>query len=121
MDKKQEDVKFLAYGSLRKGEYNFDRFGDNSLNYIETIKVKGYKMYNLGECPAIIHTGKEDHIIECDILSTSKDIFNMIENMEYRAGYVLDNRNIAPIFIMTISPKRWKLKEVKSGNWKLKN
>ena len=116
-------IKFLAYGSLRKGEFNFDRFGTNSIKYIETKIIKGYKMYSLGFYPFLVFTGNQEHLVTCDILETSKPIFQAIVQMEEDAGYIETTEDGLPLFIMefTNCSLLKRLPEIVSGDWKIKN
>jgi gamma-glutamylcyclotransferase (GGCT)/AIG2-like uncharacterized protein YtfP len=115
-------VKFLAYGSLREGEFNFDRFGSNSLTFVRNEKVKGYKMYSLGAYPFITYTGKDEDVIVCDVLETDKRIFEYINDMEVGAGYTSRLEDNLPIFVMNVKEKDLeRFKQVNSGDWKLKN
>ncbi len=89
-----KDNKYLlAYGSLRKDEYNYKHFKKNhffigEFEYIKTISVKGYKMYSLGSYPMAIHTGEAQDIIVCDILSIAKAPYSDIRDMEIGANYI---------------------------------
>lgn len=75
----------LTYGSLRKGQYNYNA---KELEYIDTIEISGYKLYSLGAYPGIKYTGNEEDIIICDILNvkTNKES-NAIDYMELYADY----------------------------------
>ena len=116
-------IKFLAYGSLRKGEFNFDRFGKDTIKYITTKTIKGYKMYSLGFYPFLIFTGNKEDEVTCDVLETYPEIFEEIKNMEYEAGYIDTTEENLPLFIMEFTNCNilQRLPEIKSGDWKIKN
>lgn len=80
-------VKILVYGTLRKGGYNYHAFKNifgEEINCLGTIKVKGFKLYDLGPFPAIIQGNGE---VVFDILEVSRQCFYSITYMEIGAGY----------------------------------
>lgn len=81
----------ICYGSLRAGEYNFNRirelFGEESMKYVKTIQLKGFRMYSLGSYPAAIQTYTDEESITCDIMTVSPSVDKYIEEMEVGAGY----------------------------------
>lgn len=82
--------RLLAYGTLREGDYNFERIrealGEESLFKIGETRLKGYKMHNLGYYPAITPAGPESEVV-CDILEASDKAMLYIDYMESSAGY----------------------------------
>lgn len=128
----------LAYGSLRKGQYNFNRISNlfsskDVIQYVRTIKLPGYKMYSLGSYPACIHTGTRSDIIECDILRMHNSAFDIIDRMEVGAGYtqystpivfkdgfIQYNKDMSIYIFEDIDEETMKTKfqgEVIDGNW----
>lgn len=118
-------IYILAYGSLRPGNYNHDRFGHGVLKVKKTnVTIKGYKMYDLGSYPCITNTENEEDSIICDILSTNdKNIVFAIDAMEIGAGYTSE-----PVLINDINCKLYTMPpenftkyntpiHVESGNW----
>lgn len=76
--------KILAYGTLRKGHYNFDRFSE-FLTYVETTKIKGFDLYDLGPYPIVVVNPEGE--IEVDILEATEEGKRIIDRMEEGAGY----------------------------------
>ena len=108
-----------VYGSLRKGEYNYERFGgDKSFAYKGTFNIPGFKLYSLGPYPAVIEGDKTDKLI-VDILETTKDIAKSINNMEVGAGYsaeeVMVDGQVATIYVYDHPIKE--TNRVLSGDW----
>lgn len=100
--------KILVYGSLRKGEYNFDRISSQypgGVKYVGTTKIKGYNLYNLGSYPAISEGEDKSKELTVDVLEVSQPAFNFIERMEIGAGYNRSYHNIngedLPLYTMT--------------------
>lgn len=81
----------LCYGSLRAGEYNYNRileqFGEGSIKYVRTVQLSGYRMYSLGQYPAAIETYTRGEHITCDLLAVSPSVDVYIAEMELGAGY----------------------------------
>ncbi len=86
--------KIAVYGTLRVGEYNYERFKSGIIKVIEEGKsVKGYKMYDLGPYPVIkrdFSLQEEVESIIVDILEVTEKCFNELHQMELGAGYQLD-------------------------------
>jgi len=108
-NKKIQDHKelyLLAYGTLRKDQYNYNRIRDLfqikdlAISYVETTKLRGYSMYNVGAYPMAVFTNKPSETIVFDILRISDKAFMIIDNMEINAGYT---RHKLPINIETQS------------------
>ena len=79
--------KFIVYGTLRPGEYNFSHFKDG-LKHLGSGKIKGYKLYNLGAYPCAVETGDEEDTIIVDVLEAQDNLTGrMIDGMEMGAGY----------------------------------
>lgn len=79
----------LAYGSLRKGDYNYDRFKEyfgNKFNYIKTIELPGFDIYYL---PYGYPGAKRNPHgkITVDIIEVTEDCYREIEMMEIYADY----------------------------------
>lgn len=80
--------KIAAYGTLRKGFYNFNRF---DLNYIKTTTLTGYELYDLGPYPMAIKTDNSEDTIVVDILECDDNTKRIIDMMEIGAGYKKEN------------------------------
>lgn len=130
----QNKIYALFYGSLRSGQYNFDRFNSsypNGLRKIKTVILTGYKMYSLGSYPACIWTGRAADEVTFDLMEVSEAAYQAIERMEEGAGYqtnvvehFLTEGNVstlikAKVFLFTktedLLDSRYPI--VESGNW----
>lgn len=116
-------VRIGVYGSLRKGEYNFERFveayGTTNIKVLsEGVVIEGYNLYNLGPYPAIT---KGDNNLTIDVLSVSENVYNSIRAMELGAGYNEESIKIPrynDVKIYTFKEGSFpKERLVESGNW----
>lgn len=90
------EVGFAVYGSLREGDYNYDRLLKHS-EYEKTGsgKISGYEMISLGSYPGIIKADNESKIIvdffdvidKESVSDNKKNTFFNIHLMEIGAGY----------------------------------
>lgn len=110
--------KLIAvYGSLRVGEYNFNRLSKfGKLEHVATTSIQGYDLYSLGPYPAV----KEGNgTIVVDILEADDNSFRAIDGMEKGAGYVskvIDyNGEDATLYLYTGYVDQNRL--VESGDW----
>lgn len=112
--------KILVYGSLRKGEYNYESFkrrhGDG-FNYLGTTKVKGFNLYSLGSYPGITESEDPEKELVVDIMECDDDCYNSIYRMEIGAGYrtqeVIVDGEPMNIYLYLGRPTRL----VESGDW----
>jgi len=77
--------KLLIFGTLRRGQYNFNRFkfyGEQK--YIETIRLSGFDLYDLGHYPTVV---KGEGEVTFEIHSVCDKILEIITDMEIGAGY----------------------------------
>lgn len=85
-----ENSKLVAvYGSLRKGEYNYNSFMrmyPKQLEYIKTETISGFKLFNLGSYPGI-NKGSESDKLVIDLFRVGERAFQSIDMMEKGAGY----------------------------------
>lgn len=115
-------IRCLFYGSLRKGEYNYDRFlgyfGKESMKYIQTVRVPNFKMYDLGAYPCVVRGDIEDFIV-VDIVDVSPDCYRSIYNMELGAGYSETSVNVEEheSSIFTYDNMGSRGTQVKNGDW----
>lgn len=72
-----------AYGTLRKGNYNHDRFP--GVQYSETKRIKGFDLFDLGPYPCVIKNPEGE--ITVDILEVTPETKRKIDFMEIGAGY----------------------------------
>lgn len=84
-------MKVAVYGSLRKGEYNFERFKDSfgdQVKVLETqITVPGFNLYSLGPYPAV---QRGEGAVVVDILEVEGQALKSMDSMELGAGYDID-------------------------------
>lgn len=115
--------RIAVYGSLRVGEYNFQRFVDNygesSIKPLaQDINIEGFDLFDLGPYPAISR-GKNNLVI--DVLSVSENVFYAIDSMELGAGYHRDTVKVPKYGEITIYAFPEKSfpdsRLVVSGNW----
>jgi gamma-glutamylcyclotransferase (GGCT)/AIG2-like uncharacterized protein YtfP len=79
---------FVFYGTLRYGMENYMPLG-NSLQYIDTLSLKGYRLFSLGDYPYAINTGHLLDVMVADLIKiTDKQVVELIHQMELEAGYV---------------------------------
>lgn len=111
--------KIAVYGSLREGQYNFERFLDRYPD-IKVVKrnhrIQGFQLYSLGPYPGI---KVEEGNVEVDILEVPKQCFGAITQMELGAGYsameiFIDNEQV---IIYPYEGQVNPLSRVVSGNW----
>ncbi len=101
-----------AYGTLRKGMYNFNRF---DLSYIETREIKGFKLFDLGPYPYAIYTEDENDSIIVDMLDCDKTTNNIIDRMEIGAGYKILSFDDFDIYVF--EKKVIGTKEITNGDY----
>ncbi len=78
----------FVYGSLKKGCFNHSLISENLRNkLIRKGFITGYKMYLLQSYPAIKSASSEDKIV-VELYSLTDEVFDQIDDMEQRAGYV---------------------------------
>lgn len=81
----------LVYGSLRKGDYNYDRFKDmygEDFDYVLTMQIGGFDLYSINDdYPGIKRNEGFANPLTVDIIKVSNSCYEQIFNMEYYAGY----------------------------------
>ena len=115
--------RIAVYGSLRVGEYNFERFVDmfgktNIKPLKQDIEIEGFDLFNLGPYPAI---SRGENNLKIDVLSVSEPVYESIKHMELGAGYNEETVKIpsyGDVFIYTY-PKGSFSKDrlVEGGDW----
>jgi gamma-glutamylcyclotransferase (GGCT)/AIG2-like uncharacterized protein YtfP len=82
---------YAFYGSLRVGEYNYNRLlkGQPGVTYITTTTLpKGFLMYSLGPYPIVTKSELSTSPLVVDIFEIENDyVANFIDMMEIGAGY----------------------------------
>jgi len=112
--------KILVYGSLRSGEFNFNRFKEyfpNGIEYIKTTTVKGFDLHSLGSYPGIVKSKDPEKELVVDIMHCDNPCYYAINGMELGAGYKNEDVLIEgvphTIYVYQGNPNRL----VESGDW----
>lgn len=120
----EENKIYVAlYGSLRKGEYNYDRFiarfGEQGLKYIETYQINGFDLYSLGSYPGIKKSESPASNLTIDVMECNFACFSSINNMELGAGYSPEIVEIDgySCTIYVYNYPVMEMNKVKNGNW----
>lgn len=115
--------KCCFYGSLRRPLYNYERFvklyGNEQMQYIKTIRIPHFKLYDLGFYPTTVRTA-EDSTIVVDLFNVGETAFQSIKYMELGAGYNLEVVEIDGEYynIFTFSGKQIKNQpEISGGDY----
>lgn len=116
----------LTYGSLRKGNYNYEAFKNyfgSNFKYVSTTKITGFKLYSLGAYPAIKKSGSIDDELVVDLIQVSDSVKDEVDAMELGAGYKIVSKIIqiegttypCDIYVYEYGVNEQNL--VKSGDW----
>lgn len=115
-------MKIAVYGSLRKGEYNYERFKDyfkDGLEYVRTTIIDSWSLYDLGSYPGIKEATEPNNGLIVDIMECSEACFDNIERMELGAGYrseeIRVGDDICTIYVYEGHVRAENL--VESGDW----
>jgi gamma-glutamylcyclotransferase (GGCT)/AIG2-like uncharacterized protein YtfP len=77
------------YGSLRKGEYNFERFAEQwpgALKEIGSGYIVGWDLVDLGSYPSIVPATEESSVVG-EVYEVSDEVFQHVEKLEAEADY----------------------------------
>lgn len=127
-------IKVAVYGTLRKGDYNYDRFvyifGEKAISYIKTITVTTleHAMVSFRDLyPALIHESRLTSIprrpitpnITFDILEVERECYKAIHDMEVGSGYKVSTieieNNTYQIFLFKHDDCSYET--ITSGDW----
>lgn len=115
-------MKIAVYGSLRKDEYNYNRFMNyfkDGLEYVKTSVVDSWDLYDLGSYPGIKEATKPNNGLVIDVMECSERCFDAIEGMELGAGYraeeIMVEGDLCTIYVYEGRTRDESL--VKSGDW----
>lgn len=110
-------MKIITYGTLKKGFYNYNRFMGNA-KFLGNVHITGYKMYSNGTYPAIVKSDVPSDLISGELYEIEDDNFNIIRDVELRAGYYMDTYKMRgediPLFVMDksqVDNEKWQLVE----------
>lgn len=116
--------RILSYGSLREGDYNFDRmkdmFGDKGIKRLDTFILPNYRIYDLGYYPGLNKSNNELDKVTFDLLEVSNACMDFIRRMERGAGYTeeLIKEYNAVLFVYDTNLSKYKDTEfISSGDW----
>ena len=82
-------MTLFFYGSLRKGEYNFERFAQQwpgALREIGTGVIAGWSLVDLGSYPSIVPAGLDSSVFG-EVYEVSDAVFAHVETLEAEADY----------------------------------
>ena len=114
----------FVYGTLRKGFYNYDRFGGDEAFKPHSVDgnvyiISEYKMYTNGMYPCIVKSFNKNDKVEGELYHIDDGLFVILRNMEIGAGYrmeeiqVNDGDGIVNAYVFTMTQK-----QVDNGMWK---
>jgi gamma-glutamylcyclotransferase (GGCT)/AIG2-like uncharacterized protein YtfP len=109
--------KLAVYGTLRKGQYNFNRF---DLTYLKTETIQGWDLYDLGPYPCAV---PGEGILTVEIMECDEYNYQIIKGMELGAGYkeaeVQIDKDLCFLYYYPTIPTRGTL--ISSGDYLNKN
>lgn len=83
---------YAFYGSLRVGEYNYERLlkDQPGVDYVKTITLpRGYLLYSLGAYPMVVEDETSTFPLVVDLFEIdAPNISSRIDLMEIGAGYI---------------------------------
>ncbi len=108
-----------VYGSLREGQYNFEK---SQMKKLGTYTVQGYEMYSLGHYPAIV---KGSGSIVVELMEVTPRFKARLDRMELGAGYKikkikLGDKTDVTLYVYDSSAKELSetsYGKVQSGDW----
>lgn len=115
--------KIAVYGSLRKGEYNYERFlkyFPNQIEVLGTERLPYFSLYDLGSYPGIKKTNNPQDTVVFDILKVSDSCYNALYLMEIGANYKTIDINVnneEQVIAFEYLGKVYEDRLVKSGDW----
>lgn len=80
----------FIYGSLRRGQFNHDRFKGFPEAFECEGFIRGAKLKSLGAYPAIVPSDNPEDIVHGEIYEIPEDLHKVILRMEQGAGYVFN-------------------------------
>lgn len=109
--------KIAVYGSLRKGEYNYNYFQMRypEMTYTGTHKVDGFDLFSLGAYPAAVMGDGE---LVVDTFDVDLDCFSSINRMEIGAAYYAHTVDIdGEPHTIWLQQHGNEKRKVESGDW----
>ena len=114
-------MKIFVYGTLMRENYNHERFGFNiKARFLMATALKGYRLYDLGAFPCIVHTGSPEDAVLGEVYDVQdKELLRMMKTMEEGAGYTertVEVGGVAAIaYVFEDLPPN--ARPIESGNW----
>lgn len=122
-----------TYGSLRQGikgnglnlrERLVGQYGPEAMRYVTSDRVKGFKLYDLGNYPTAVYDPNSNNELDIDIYLCDQNVIDRIDNIETSAGYyakvirprLLDSPAIIYLW-QDHEVKGTKIGQVLSGDW----
>lgn len=117
--------KFLAYGTLRKGSYNYERckqLFEDGYNVLDTVTLNvPYVLVNTNNVYPFLIPNTEMTDVVFDVVECSDEAWQFIEQMERNAGYYTGQCEGLNVFYRSLNifpagtiPTRY---IIKSGDW----
>ena len=117
-------MKYAVYGTLRlnQGNYNWCLKNKENVSFVETKRIKGYRMFSLGNFPGVRED--ENSEITVDIFDVNND--DVVRNLDGLEGYRKnDERNSMYLkrktnndeFIYIWNCKDEGIEEISNGDW----
>lgn len=109
-----------VYGSLREGQYNYERFKNHfeeGLEYIETTTILGFDLFDLGSYPGIRYSDNPNQELTVDILCCNSECATLINRMELGANYYEEKIKVDVIECSIYIYDGFTFNLVESGNW----
>ena len=122
-------MRLFFYGSLRKGEDNYERFTTEwpeAMRDVASGCIRGFELVNLGTHCSIV-PGPADATVVGDVFDVSEELFTSIEALETGYEYVRqtvdveigDGRNVtADVYGFARPDEIADKPRIKSGDWK---
>jgi gamma-glutamylcyclotransferase (GGCT)/AIG2-like uncharacterized protein YtfP len=129
MSVESSSMRLFFYGSLRKGEDNYERFTTEwpeAMRDVATGCIRGFELVNLGTHCSIV-PGRADATVVGDVFDVSEELFKSIEVLEtgfdYRRQTVEvetgDGHKVTADVYGFARPDELTTKpRIKSGDWK---
>ena len=116
-----EKRKHFVYGTLRRGSYNYERFGlARRSRRLGPAVLEGARMYDVGGYPCVVLTGDPAETVAGEIVEfLDPACERVITRMEEYAGFVLRPCDVAGstvwVFVMADVPRC--AVPIRSGDW----
>jgi len=122
-------MRLFFYGSLRKGEDNYERFTTEwpeAMRDVASGIISGFELVNLGTYCSIV-PGPADAIVAGDVFDVSEELFKSIEALETGFGYLRQTVEVAVGDGKTVTADVYGFSRpdeiahqprIKSGDWK---